>query len=54
MNTPLSYVHGASDKPLIGQTIGRASRPANRTDGAGYPCGSDFSPTARVQPVESD
>jgi fatty-acyl-CoA synthase len=23
MNKPLSYVHGASDKPLIGQTIGR-------------------------------
>ncbi|WP_187394648.1 hypothetical protein [Zoogloea oleivorans] len=54
MSSQPSYVHGSSDKPLIGQPIGRASRPANRTDGAGYPCGSDFSPTARVQPVESD
>jgi hypothetical protein len=54
MSSQPGYVPGASDTPLIGQPIGRSSRPANRTDGAGHPCGSDFSPTARVRPVEAD
>ena len=35
---------------MSSQPIGRHSRPANRTDGAGYPCGAGFRPTAPGQP----